>query len=441
MFVLNDRDLTADSSQTIKRLDIRKRRSSYSIPAHYRNRPTLIRTAIYRTWEYSIKLGFTKSTTAVLQAILATGVSASNPFEPVFAKKEKLAKLAKCSETSVYRALNVLQDSGWIIRQPQKRLDDGSLDIGLIVITKKLAELLELIKTKNELSTINTVINNNEYESSTVDYLTQKKINRENHTEQRKENTIPSKTTSQIDNSSSFSYKMKDGLKDGYIYEELTDVDQKTSVNNQSLPAFIKLEGRSVARELVWLITEGKLTFGGLFKLQTLAKKIPGQLLSHFVAYKSERIKELKTTNDCYRYLKKLILEGIDARYLCAQRKQKEKHRIKKLQSKEAAERRQAWYRAHDGLTYKRPGDTITYKVNGQHGLLEVGKNGLPINTKCLKIESGFIQAVEKGTLLRFTPETADRDSIRIHLSNLTTMFPSISKRFRKSTDNFNKSL
>jgi hypothetical protein len=410
-----------------KRPNFQRRRTSESIPARYNNRPASIRAAIHRTWEYSITLGFTKSTTAVLQAILATGVSTINPFDPVFAKKENLAKLAGCSEASVYRALNTLEKTGWIIRHPQERLEDGSLDIGLIVITKRLAELLGLITIKNLSST-----NNTKNKSQNLKSI-------EENNNHNKEKSITTSVDNSKEDSSKLPFtKMKDGLTDGPINKGLTEVDQETSVNNQSQPAFIRIDGRSVARELYWLISEKKLTFGGLFELQKLAKKVPGQLLSDFVAYKQERIKELKTTNDCYRYLKKLISEGIDARYLYAQKKQKELYLVNKQQKNEIIVKHQAWCRIHDGLIYQRPGDTVTYKVNGQHGLLEIGENGLPTNRRYLKISGRFIFAVEKGRLLRFTPQPMDHDSVRRHLADLAALFPSISRRFKGSVESKN---
>ena len=115
-----------------RRGSTRRRRAKVAVPAKYRNRPSSIRVAIYRVWEQSSNHGFTRATTAVLQAILAAGVRATDPFEPVFAKKATLAKLAGCSEVSVYRAMRKLEKDGWICRTTQTRLDDGVLDIGLI---------------------------------------------------------------------------------------------------------------------------------------------------------------------------------------------------------------------------------------------------------------------------------------------------------------------
>ena len=161
---------------------------------------------------------------------------------------------------------------------------------------------------------------------------------------------------------------------------------------------FIRMDGRAVAQELVWLITEGRLTYGQLFKLQRLAKQVQGQELSDFVAYRSERLKQLTTTNDCYRYLKKFIDDGIDARYLCAQRA-KMQHRTKRTtQRKKIEDVVTNWAKSFDGRTLVSAKTGKEYLVHAQSGTIEIVREGVPANIS-MKIDRRFMRAVQAGEL------------------------------------------
>ncbi|WP_126448185.1 hypothetical protein [Sulfuricystis multivorans] len=398
-----------------------------ALPARYRNRPSPIRAAIYKTWEVSASLGFSKSTTAILQAIIAAGVSVDDPLAPVFARKATIAKMAQCSEVTVYRAMRHLEEGGWISRSKQARLDDGSMDIGLVSITKKFADLVGLWFEKEE-----THRKNNETKRSKDKDLVAASVNNNNYSSTQKmedcESTVPPTVLvgkcPQVDHAGT---QMKGGLIVGPLYKGEHCVDPKASVNHQSTrPDFVRIDGRSVARELVWLIEEKRLTFGALFQLQTLAKQIPGQTLSDYVAYRSERIKQLPTTSDCYRYLRKLISDGIDAHYLCAQRA-KQKHRtIRRKQREQAAASRAAWCRARHGMTFLDPQTHATYRINANYGLIEVGEIGQPSSRPNLAITSKFIKAVEEGRLIPFMREepVINRELGIQRLQELTSKFP-----------------
>ncbi len=408
----------------------RRRRPAVAVPARYRNRPSQVRVAIYKTWEVSVSLGFTKSTTAVLQAIIAAGVAVNDPLVPIFARKSTLAKMAECSEVTVYRAMRQLEDAGWISRSEQVRLDDGSMDIGLLSITKKLAALVGLCLEED--------VHGISEESNCSHDVDSESIN-----VNIKEHSItpniavcdgaPSPAVlvgngthhNRVDGE--FGTQMKDGLIAGPIYKGEQRVDPKASVNYQSTRSgFVRIEGRSVAQELVWLIEEKRLTFGALFQLQTLAKRVPGQTLSNFVAYRSERIKQLPTTADCYRYLKKLISDGIDARYLYAQRV-KQEHRVMQRQQRDtAAASRAVWCRARHEMTFLNTQTGVTYRINANHGMLELGENGLLTSKPNLAITSKFIKAVEEGRLVPFVREepVIDRELGSRRLDEVATKFP-----------------
>lgn len=367
-------------------------------------------------WEHAADCGFTRATTAVLQAIIATGVSIDDPYDPIFAKKSTLARLAECSEVTVYRAMRRLEEDGWIRRAQQVRLEDGVLDVGLITVTEKLVDLIGLndsclskepVTTSDETSTNGSsenyqsvsskggnceAVENTSCPHSTA--CVEQLIARETIEESRGRNAISSEP-------------MKDGLKDGPIYTHERLVYPKASVDTSPRASeFVRMDGRSVARELVWLITEGRLTYGQMFRLQTLAKQAPGgQRLSDYVALRSQRLMQLSTTNDCYRYLKTLISQELDARFLCAQRAKSDHRVYRRKQRTEATETRNQWIRARHGSVFVNTATGRTFEVNANHGLLNVGIEGRPSKEPCLKITRRFIRAVETGELVRFIPK------------------------------------
>lgn len=380
-----------------------RRRTAVAVPSRYKNRPAQLRSCLYRAWEAAEALGLSCGTLAVLQAIIATGVSISAPFNPIFAKKATLARYADVGEATVYRALLDLERQDLITRTKQARLEDGSLNLSEIIITQKLAAVLGL-----------TVHNNtsDEPEACEDSFDSQQEF-----PPPIKRDAPPIAVPSTIVSEPKTSHNcrcprlpMIDGVIDGSVYKERFS-EQEASVNNQSTRCeFVRIEGRSVAKELLWLIAEKRLTFGALFQLQTLAKQIPGQQLSDFVAYRSERIKQLATTADCYRYIKKLISDGLDAKYLCAQRAKQQHRALRKHQRDSAAAKRAAWCRARHDITMINPQTKTTFKINANHGSIEVGENGYPSTKPNIKITSRFIRAVEEGRLIPFAAHTPARD-------------------------------
>lgn len=398
----------ADESVTrsrVSRPTTTRRRASVAVPSKYRNRPTQLRTGIYRVWELSQGVGFTRGTTAVLQAILAAGVSVENPFDPVFARKRTLSKMAEVSEATVYRALNDLEAGGWITRSLQPRLDDGLLDLAEITITRKLAITTGLIVEDSTNLENNSEVLRVDVCAETISPETQVEVSKFDLITTSSELPNPVKA---VEGGAELDAKISnliDGLRVGPIYTGEQKVYPKASVNYQSTRSnFVRIEGRSVAQELVWLIAEKRLTFGGLFQLQSLAKKVPGQQLSDFVAYRSNRIRQLATTSDCYRYLKNLISQGLDAKFLCDQRSKRDHKVYRREQRNVASEKRSQWIRARHGLVFVNPKTRRTYEVNASHSLLNVGEEGKPLNVPCLKLTSRFIKAVEEGVLIRFLP-------------------------------------
>ena len=380
-------------------------RDDVAVPARYRNRPSPVRVAIYRVWEKSSDLGLTRATARVLQAIIASGVSSSDPYAPVFAKKATIAKLADCSEVTVYRAMTQLEKKGLIVRNSQMRLEDGMLDIGLVQITEQLGVIAGLVSNETNDSPIPV---NNKKQASETSPTKPKLLASEEYRPGEADGSSREPTSWSEDSrfapensepGDESKAQMIDGLKDGPIYTGELRVYPKASVNNQSTRRqFIRMDGRAVAQELVWLITEGRLTYGQLFKLQRLAKQVQGQELSDFVAYRSERLKQLTTTNDCYRYLKKFIDDGIDARYLCAQRA-KMQHRTKRTtQRKRIEDVVTNWAKSFDGRTLVSAKTGKEYLVHAQSGTIEIVREGVPANIS-MKIDRRFMRAVQAGEL------------------------------------------
>ena len=387
-------------------LSKKRLRDDVAVPARYRNRPSPIRVAIYRVWERSTDLGLTRATARVLQAIIASGVSLSDPYAPVFAKKATLAKLADCSEVTVYRAMNQLERKGLISRNSQMRLEDGMLDIGLIRITEELVVIAGLVSNVSDDSTI-PVHNKQQASEGSVpnSALLAYEENRPGQDDSSlNEPTSESDEPLSAPDHSALGAESKtqliDGLKDGPIYTREHRVYPKASVNYQSTRSgFVRLDGRSVAQELVWLITEKRLTYGQLFKLQTLARQVPGQQLADFVAYRSERIKQLATTNDCYRYIKKFIDEGIDARYLCSERAKKQ-HRVKRTsQRKHVEDAVLTWAKAFDGRVLVSKATGKAYMVHASSRTIELVQDRQLTNNS-MKLDRRFMRAVQAGSLV-----------------------------------------
>jgi hypothetical protein len=402
-YVVNSSLVLLDSSSNNK---IRFRPKD-ALPSCYRKLPASIKKAIYLVWEVAQAMNLTRSMVSVMQAILAAGVSIDNPSSLVFAKKKTLARMAKCSEITVYRALRKFEEMDWIERMQQVRLEDGCLDISQIRLSIKAIELLELVSVKS----IEEITNTQEEEESkrSSNKKTQppslKKIDQESR--EREAKVI----------------KMKDGLIGGSLDGE-QGVDQKPSVHNQS-GRFVWTEGRAVAQELLWLITERKLSFAQLFKLQTLAKAVPGQRLTDYVALRRQRLSQLNSQNDCFRYLRKLILEKLDARFLCNQQKRLEEALTKKKALDRARQHREAWARAHHDRVLTDRTNELRYKVNAVHGLLEVSSEGSTwIRTE--KISDRFIRAVGEGRVVMHNHEhpAIDREKGRAHLEKLRETFP-----------------
>lgn len=383
----------------------RRRHSAVAIPARYRNRPARLRACLHRAWSIADDFQLTRGTVAVLQAILATGLVVDNPFRPIYPRKTTLARYADVGQATVYRALRDLEAKDLILRHEQERLEDGTLDITTIQITPRLAAALSLVVDSPSLHDGNSTQQTRTPSSAVLE--TVGPLDVPTYPEIVAQDTARPLTTVQTPAPATRSVPKKiDGLIAGPICREQNS-EPKASVNYQSAPVpFVRIEGRSVAQELLWLITEKRLTFGGLFELQRLAKQVPGQCLSDFVALRSDRIRQLQTTTDCYKYLRTLIAQKLDAKHLLQLRAARQHSEHRAVQRQQAAAARTAWIRARHEQIFVDPTTRTTYRINANHGLLELGHDGRSTQQPSLRLTGRFIQDVQAGRLVPFVAST-----------------------------------
>ena len=396
-------------------------RPRYAVPPRYRNRPYRIRNAICRVWELAGELDLTRSTVAVAQAILAAGVSDSNPEEKIFARKSTLASFSNVSEATVYRAINALSEAGFLVRERQPRLRDGSLDIAQLSLTRTFLELLGLVvDSENQGSTAGDAVTDNSAHESVGDELT---------TGSNAQLSVPQigfdagviQAGSGGEDHGAVTEK-RVGLRDG-IY--INNKEKPTAtVNNQSDgPSFVVIEGRKIPKKLEWVIREKRLSFGQLFDLMKKAKAKSGQQVEAFIELRSERLRALATSNDCYRYLRKLIDDDIDAGYMLQQRAKKEQQQVKRAACKQAEAERLVWIRERDGWTFSNAQTGQTYTLNASSGLAMIGVDGLPGNETPIKIQGFFFKQLQAGVFPRWAPVVADRATAHERVQALSQRF------------------
>lgn len=388
----------------------RRARKADALPIAYRNRPYAIRTAISAAPTIGLEHGLTRTSVAVLQAIIATGVSTADPLAFVFAKKRSLARLAGCSEASVYRALSAMEAAGMIRRQAQDRCLDGTHDIALVSITKALATQLNLVifetKENSQISNDSNVVamDNNEHEGENTACAETSLIGlADSPCADRPVPEGGGRGTTAAMPRTGFTQPsvsgLQDGLRDGPIRSE-RGIYPEASVNHQSRPGFVRMDGRSIPEKLVWLISDLKLGYGRLFKLMRLCRQ-KGAMLEDYVEFKSQRLRSLISGNDIYRYLKSFIVSDFDVVHLLKERA-KAQDRAKDRSTKAAqVASRQAWARARDGRVF-RDTNGRTYQINAHANVATVGIEGVPSALPCIRIGGKFVADIEAGRLQPF---------------------------------------
>lgn len=403
------RQVPQSCSGNQQRITPTRRRPDVALPTKYRNRPGAVRQAIYRVWEMAPDAGFTRSTVALLQAILATGLSVTDPYQPIFAKKKRLAQLAGISEASVYRGLAQLQDGGWINRRIQQRLEDGSMDLGLIVITNKLAQSIGVIVVNNteiptadvssnledtQLAMLDDCCTSTNNKTAILTIVSNTNLQSDGAKNQPKEESLPLRTPS-------FQPDLRDGLRDGPIYRrngfEL-GVDLAVRCNQSSASSIRTSSGHRLPQELYWLVDEGRLSIPQLLRLMGDASKAEKRL-SDIVEARSDRLRTIDPGSPCFRYLRTLIGSDTDFKEILKRRHQAIASREKQRIRREKIESRLRWVRDHANLRFI-DGSGMIFQLVGETGRVNLSAADKPFDVlRSLKITAHFIAKVAAGQL------------------------------------------
>lgn len=384
----NKADQNLRDGETSRSLD-RRKKCPVLFPLQYRNRPPMIRAAIRLAADEGIRKGLPESSISVLQAIIACGFDQDNPGDSIFAKKTTLAKVAKVGEATVYRALKILGDTGFICRRIQDRQEDGTMDLSLINLSSNFLRLIKSI-----------------------------------YCQLGSEGGIPSETNKDMPRSSpeismaemqaecpkgSSDTRHEHGVIDGLIdgpYIEVNDrCTQTLSVCNQSTGHKIEeitWKGKrfKLPVGLVWLWKEKGLQPTGIVKLMAMNFKLNGRRdLEQLVELRKTNIQQLNSVNSCYRYIESLVKASIDAAFQLLREKRKAiaAKKAQEISAEKEACRSWASSRAGQIFTAKDSGGK-TFEVSGVSCRLVVGQNGNPSSAPTLQLTRSFIDAVERGT-------------------------------------------
>ena len=402
------------------------RRSPVALPARYRNRPSRIRAALCRVWEKAPEHDLTPSDVAVLQAIIASGLNLDCPYNAIFAKKTTIARLSEVSGPTVYRSLNRLEAHGLIVRSQQARMGDGSLDISEIVLTDLL---------------LSWFVPNSKNQGQTKDKCQVLEVEIQSvaatgiplpETSYVKDPSPPASGPGKPPENANFSGSVIDGLIDGSICRTERG-EQTASVDYQfAREDFVRIEGRTLPRKLIWLVKGKTLTIPQLLSLMKKAREA-GQLLESYVELRRDRLLELRTVNDCFRYLSKLIGEKVDAAHLLALRSAK--RILEDIAAAREEDRRAmvSWLRSIDGKTFWDGSRPMTLTVSAGHCTLIAGINGIPDRTLRNQTATlAFRKSVESGRLRPFSvspPSSKEARSSAINrlLTTLASSSPAFS--------------
>jgi hypothetical protein len=392
-------------------------------------------------------LRLTRSNLAVLQALIATGVSTDAPESPIYARKSSLARLAGVSARTVFRALLCFEESGLIYRQQQNRNQEGCLDISEIVLTPDFIQQLRLSSGNSQPNLMLQSENIKEKLCTIADNKTKEEQLTNLHCCPVHLDTFPIRETlaQQVDeegeSAADFMGKesclsapaqpvensrsqpvLAHGLAHGTVYKE-QNLEQKDSVYNQSpaatsdsaihtQSAYVRHNGRSIARELFWLIEEKRLIPSALFLLQKEAKA-KGQRLSDFVALRCERLRELATEADCFRYLRALIRQDMDAKQMLTEQTTRQRQlrrvEVRKTRHKSVV----ADLKQFDGKKLVRPetGEICVIHANAEHASLMAADGATYLGTS-LRLTRPMICAIVAGKWLPAEPQQANKESV-----------------------------
>lgn len=280
---------------------------------------------------------------------------------PIYARRHTLAEETGKSVETIYRALREFESKGWI-EEREKRAGVGLRGSDSeITFTKALCDLLEL-----------------PYEGKKA------RVKRES-----KPPVIDGSSNNAI--AIGFSIKQSPSEKHPSEFPKKPKLSTGTQEEGEKV---VRIDGKSVPKELAWLIIEQDLSLPGLFALMRQAKK-NGKVLSDVVECVAQHLKKLDGRN-VFAYLNALVMKNRDFAWEIRQRREQvEQNKLKQKEVQRlwtaAGELNGKWFISKvSGAVFTVERDWIRMFSFDDSGRVQEGSK--PLNT-------AFLDAVEDGEL------------------------------------------
>lgn len=280
----------------------------------------------------------------------------------IFAKRQTLASETGKSVETVYRALREFETKGWI-EQREKRAREGLIGSDSeIVFTKTLCDLLALPYEGKKLPTRSR--------SSVSADRSNKAI------------VISSIQSSSKKHPSEIS-EQKNSKR---IAQSMADAN----------PEVVRVDGKSVPKDLAWLVLQQGLSLSGLFALMKLARA-HGKKLSDVVSCVSKHLEKLQGRG-LFAYLNKLVLLERDFAWEVKERaaaanEQSQQAENKRRMDKASEKLHGQWFMSRkSGAIFEVDGCWVRMISFDESGRIRNGTKPMAI---------AFIDAIEAGALVR----------------------------------------
>lgn len=281
----------------------------------------------------------------------------------IYAKRQTIAQESGKSVETVYRALREFESKGWIEHR-EKRAREGLIGSDSeIVFTRSLCDLLAL-----------------PYEGKVQD---------------RTPSIQPSVADDRSNNAIGISFKQSSLKKQPAELSKLSTT--QTAANTEAtISKIVRIEGKSVPKELAWLVLERGLSLTGLFALMKRARA-NGKILSDVVECVSRYLSRLQG-RDLFAYLNELVMLERDFAWEVKERRDKQ---VQQLHHETDRQRlAKATERLHGQWFISRKSGAILEVDGGWIRMLAFDESG-QIRQSSKPIETAFIDAIEAGALVR----------------------------------------
>lgn len=250
--------------------------------------PWTISNAVSLVDELPAFLSLPDSFTAVLRRLIKK-VGKDDGQRPILARRQTLAEETGKSVETIYRALREFESKGWI-EEREKRAGIGLKGSDSeITFTKALCDLLQLpYEGKRSATPKPPVTNDRSLKAIAISSLKQPSL--------KEQPAEPSKKQPQLSTT-------KPG-----------DSDQREE------ETVVRIDGKSVPKELAWLVLDRGLPLTGLFALMKQARK-HGKRLSDVVECVSQYLNKLEGRG-LFAYLNKLVVLERDFAWDVRQRRE-----------------------------------------------------------------------------------------------------------------------